>query len=309
MARLDFTVKKQGEQIDGLQKTTNDHETRITTLETQGMGTSEETPTSAQPVEYKVSIPDDIVRKKDLEAAVTKITERQLTSAGSVTISPMTALEKTDYTKSIQDAISKKVAEPLSEIKSELADQNKRLANKVANIQLETENKKLRCGLIILVGWAFIATVVTVWNMIEGHSEMEHLKRVEWLYRWSRINRPDTEEFQDFERRMLSGTKEEREGLKTKIFHLERKAPQFQYFRPVDDWQPEPPKEEEAEKSDTDTDGVQTKEEQSPQTTSKPLPHERKSNLTPGEIAAIKAMRANPHIPEDAKPSLPEGYE
>ena len=36
------------------------------------------------------------------------------------------------------------------------------------------------------------------------------------------------------------------------------------------------------------------------------LPHEKKSKLTPGEIEAIKAMRANPHIPEDAKPPLPE---
>lgn len=309
MARLDFTVKKQGEQIDGLQQTTKDHETRITTLETQGMGTSEATQTPAQPVEYKVSIPDDIVRKKDLDDAVAKITERQTTSAGSVTISPMTALEKTDLTKSIQDAVSKKVAEPLSEIKAELADQNKRLANKVTNIHLAAENKKIRYGLVLSLGITFMCCVATVWNMIDSHSEMEHMKRVEWLYRWSRINRPDTEEFQDFERRMLNGTKEEREGLRTKIFHLERKAPQFQYFRPVDDWQPELPKDEEAEKSDIDTDGVQKEEAQSPQTASKPLPHERKSNMTPGEIQAIKDMRANPHIPEDAKPSLPEGYE
>lgn len=40
-----------------------------------------------------------------------------------------------------------------------------------------------------------------------------------------------------------------------------------------------------------------------------PLPHQRKSRLTPGEIQAIKDMRASPNIPEDAKPELPEGYE
>lgn len=135
------------------------------------------------------------------------------------------------------------------------------------------------------------------------------MKRVEWLYRWSRINRPDTEEFQDFERRMLNGTKEEREGMKTQIFHLERKAPQFQYFRPVDDWQPEPPKEEAAEVAGPDAGSTQKTEAQPQQSASKPLPHERKSRLTPGEIQAIKDMRANPHIPDDAKPSLPEGYE
>lgn len=308
MAHLDFTVKKQGEQIDGLQKAAKDHETRITTLETQGMATSEVTTTPPQPVEYKVSIPDDIVRKTDLDNAVRKITVRQPTSSGSITISPMTALEKTDFTKIIKDVVSKEVAEPLSEMKTDMAAQNKLLANKVTNIQLEDENKNLRRILMLSIGISFMACVVIVWNMIESSSEIEHLKRVEWLYRWSRINRPDSEEFQDFERRMLQGPKVEREGLKTKIFHLERKAPQFQYFRPVDDWQPEPP-EEEAKKPDTDTHGGHKGEAKPQQSTTKTLPHERKTNLTPGEIAAIKAMRANPHIPEDAKPSLPEGYE
>ena len=36
--------------------------------------------------------------------------------------------------------------------------------------------------------------------------------------------------------------------------------------------------------------------------------NEKKSRLTPGEIEAIKAMRATPHIPEDAKLPLPEVY-
>lgn len=54
----------------------------------------------------------------------------------------MTILKQTDFTKSIQDAVSKEVAEPLSEIKVELATQSKRLANQLTNIQLESENKK-----------------------------------------------------------------------------------------------------------------------------------------------------------------------
>ena len=45
------------------------------------------------------------------------------------------------------------------------------------------------------------------------------------------------------------------------------------------------------------------------ETKPKPLPHEQRSRLTPGEVQAINDMRANPHIPEDAKPPLPEGYE
>ncbi|WP_285815594.1 hypothetical protein [Phocaeicola sartorii] len=100
---------------------------------------------------------------------------------------------------------------------------------------------------------------------------------------------------------MLDGKKEEWEGMKTKIFNIERNAPQFLYFRPVDDWKPEPPE------SPKSVETEQSKSKVEPKL--KPLPHEQRSRLTPGEIQAIKNMRASPNIPEDAKLELPEGYE
>ena len=100
---------------------------------------------------------------------------------------------------------------------------------------------------------------------------------------------------------MLDGKKEERNGMKTKIFNMERNAPQFLYFRPVDDRTPEPPEPPKAAEPEQSKSMTESK--------SKSLPHEQRSRLTPGEIEAIKDMRANPHIPEDAKPELPEGYE
>ena len=90
----------------------------------------------------------------------------------------------------------------------------------------------------------FLSILIIV-GIVVYHNDIEHLKRVEWLYRYQRIGQPDTDSYQDFERRMLQGTKEEREGLKTKIFNLESKAPQFIYFKPFDDWQPNLPKAEE----------------------------------------------------------------
>ena len=95
------------------------------------------------------------------------------------------------------------------------------------------------------------------------------------------------------------GKKEEREGMKTKIFNLERNAPQFLYFNPTDDRKPNPPKPEPQE---------QQKEQTPKSKNSSTQQSKQKSNLIPGEIEAIKALRANPHIPEDAKPPLPEGY-
>lgn len=149
---------------------------------------------------------------------------------------------------------------------------------------------------------AVFIVVFIVFGMAFFHQDnkIEHLKQVEWLYRWSRIGKADTEEYQDFERRMLDGKKEERNGMKAKIFNMERNAPQLLYFQPVDDWTPEPPEPPKAEEPEQSTPKAETKQ--------KPLPHEQRSRMTPGEIKAIKDMRANPHIPEDAKPPLPEGY-
>ena len=80
---------------------------------------------------------------------------------------------------------------------------------------------------------------------------------------------------------------------------LERHTPQFLYFNPTDDWKPKPSKPE----------PKQEQKEQNPKSKNNSTQQSKqKSNLTPGEIEAIKALRADPNIPEDAKPPLPEGY-
>lgn len=54
--------------------------------------------------------------------------------------------------------------------------------------------------------------IVAMVNMFKQDDKIEHLMRVEWLYRWSRIGRTDTEDYQDFERRMLFGKKKSAKG-------------------------------------------------------------------------------------------------
>ena len=65
MSKFYDDVKKQGTQIDDLQKKLADHGTRIETLETQAMAT----PPSVQPVNQKpitVKLPDDIATNKSI---------------------------------------------------------------------------------------------------------------------------------------------------------------------------------------------------------------------------------------------------
>lgn len=216
-----------------------------------------------------------------------------------MTVSALDALEKVEYDKAIRKAVKDEIQNT-----DKKAVENDAILKRIENRQNNSDNETaLRNKLnAFKIGFVINVVVFIAFGVMFLHqdNEIEHLKRVEWLYRWSRIGRTDTEEYQDFERRMLDGKNEEREGMKAKIFNMERNAPQFLYFRPVDDWKPEspePPKAEEPEQS-------KPKAEPLP----KPLPHEQRSRLTPGEVQAIKDMRANPHISEDAKPPLPQGY-
>lgn len=304
MSKFYDDVKKQGTQIDDLQKKVTDHGTRIETLETQAMATPP-AQTSAVPSEVKVVLPDDIACKSDIDEAVTlivgkcKVGESLPAAPASVTVSPMSALEKAEYEKTTRQVVKAEV----EDTRKKVVENNSMLRTIANRINRADNEDAMRRKLYVTIGGYVVYTILLIVTLVELHkqnTQIEHLKRVEWLYRWSRIYVKDTEEYQDFERRMLNGKKEEREGMKTKIFSMERDAPQFLYFRPVDDWTPEPPEPPKAEEPEQS----KQKAEQQP----KPLPHEQRSRLTPGEVQAIKDMRANPHIPADAKPELPEGY-
>ena len=304
MSKLYEDVKKQGVQIDGLQKTVTNHTTRIETLETKAKATPPPQ-APAEPTEIKVVIPEDIARKSDIDNAVTRIVENCKTgenqSSGpvSVTVSQMDVLEKIEFDKKIQKAVKDEISHT-----EKTVDDNNAILKRMEARQNRADNEttlrnKLLAFKIMVTAYTAVLIGFGVAFFYQDN-KIEHLKRVEWLYRWSRIGKADTEEYQDFERRMLDGKKEERSGMKAKIFNMERNAPQFLYFRPVDDWTPEPPEPPKA----AEPEQSKPKAESKP----KPLPHEQRSRLTPGEIQSIKDMRANPHIPEDAKPELPEDY-
>lgn len=158
-------------------------------------------------------------------------------------------------------------------------------------------NRNLVIVIIVLLNIAWLLG----WWAKELREERNELMRVEWLYRGLRsmLNQKDTASINSMEQKILYGTDEQRESWQTTIMEHEAKGIPFHHFQPHDDWKPEPPKpqsEEPKTAKETEIDRW-------------PLPHQRKSRLTPGEIQAIKDMRASPNIPEDAKPELPEGYE
>ena len=146
-------------------------------------------------------------------------------------IKPMEVVEKIELDKKQRGV----VAEENKELRKEITDNGshfrfiKENLSKI-NSGINYKNRFYACvGLNIFMVISMIVAIVT---MFKQDDKIEHLTRVEWLFRWSRIGRTDTEDYQDFERRMLFGKKEEREGMKTKIFNLERNAPPVPLFQP-----------------------------------------------------------------------------
>lgn len=146
-----------------------------------------------------------------------------------------------------------------------------------------------KIGIILIVD--MLIAVGSLWWVLTLREENEHLRRVEWLYRWSRNSFKDSETFQDFERKMLYGTKEERENYKTVIFNNERTVPQFQYFRPS-------------------TTGVPNRP--SPKTMSPSKSHHRRNHMVNKSRPSQRLQRSNPQpvrnptsLPVKSKPSKP----
>lgn len=175
----------------------------------------------------------------------------------------------------------------LREIKEEIKIRNQ-------NDKVRKTNIWLLIGLMIffnlsaLFGWLY-------YEMRQGRNE---LIRIEWLYRAVRTMVANPSAIETMEKEIISGTDEQLEFWQTTIVEREQDKKPSPYYRPHDDWKPELPeaKKVQPKPKDAEIDRI-------------PLPHQRKTRLTPGEIQAIKDMRASPNIPEDAKPELPEGYE
>lgn len=171
---------------------------------------------------------------------------------------------------------------------------NKELETRNQNDKVRKTNRRLSIALIIL----FNLSALFGWLYYELRQERNELIRVEWLYRAVRTMMKDTSPIETIEKEIIFGTDEQRESWQTTIIANEKDKQPSPYFKPHDDWKPKPPepKPEQKKPRKFEIDRF-------------PLPHQRKSRLTPGEIEAIKNMRADPNIPDDAKPELPNGYE
>ena len=291
-------------------------------------------PLHPQPIE--VSLPDNIASREDIRALSGVI--QTLNSTVSLVMKSLAEIQKafaamprpdveaiaTDAAMKAAQATADKVVSDLTPKIDDSADKAVRLGavkttgisfddaasihqtmkemDKKIDIQKDYARlRKVNRNLFIAIMVLFNIACLLGWGANKLWKERKELMRVEWLYRGLRsmINPKDTASLNSMEQSILLGTKEQQESWQTTIVNHEAIGIPFRNFQPHDDWQPEPPKpktEKPNPKKEAEIDRF-------------PLPHQRNSRLTPGEVQAIKDMRASPNIPEEAKPELPEGYE
>lgn len=243
MSKLYDDVKKQGEQLDDLQKKVTSHGTRIETLETRGMAT----PPPAQAVSSEsitVKLPEDIATNE----SIGKLLDEKL-SATSADGILKEVIEK------LPDSLSKGVADVLSDnlgvkvkdalyegFRNEFADERNKLYNVVSDLRYKVQSLVAGQWWLATPKWVYAIFAILLlaaggfcYGFFYQLNENSKLKDVEWLYRYERGLNRDLNVVMHRERQMLHGTSHEVDSLKSLIRHHEQRLnadTTFIYFYP-----------------------------------------------------------------------------
>ena len=238
MSKFYDDVKKQGTQIDDLQKKVTDHGTRIETLETQAMATPPQSPVNIPVPKVTVSIPDNIATTDNISELVDEAIERNTDVMTNAIIKLYTTvLPKPSKSQTAIPAISD---EQIAKIAQQAAD---KATEKVMNIRydkLDAAADTIMHRIYYLVNgaiwaaipkWVYIVFAIAVlaaggfgYGFFYLLNENSRLKGVEWLYRYERGLNRDLNVVMHRERQMLHGNSHEVDSLKSLIRHHEQRT-------------------------------------------------------------------------------------
>lgn len=249
MSKFYDDVKKQGTQIDDLQKKVTDHGTRIETLETQAMAIP--THSDAPIPNVTVSIPDNIATTENISDLVDEALERNTdVMTNAITKLYTTVLPKPSIPKASASAISD---EQIAKIAQQAAE---KATEKVMNIRydkLDAAADTIMHRIYNLVNgavwaaipkWVYIVFAIAVlagggfgYGFFHLLNENSKLKDVEWLYRYERLwwEGKQQEDLLRREKAFAVGTQYERDSIKNHTRQLEKSRhieETFLYFNP-----------------------------------------------------------------------------
>ena len=225
MSKLYNDVKKQGEQLDDLQKKVTSHGTRIETLETQAMAT----PTNADaPIpNVTVSIPDNIATTENISDLVDDAIERNTeVMTNAITQLYTTVLPKQSVSETSPAAISD---EQIRKIAQEAADKASEKAMNIRYDKLDAAADTVMHIILAAVGLGI--------GCFHLYDDNENLRKTEWLYRYERLwwEGKHQEDLIRREKIFRIGTTLQQDSLKNLIRHIEASRnidDTFLYFNP-----------------------------------------------------------------------------
>lgn len=247
MSKLYDDVKKQGEQIDDLQKTVTNHDTRIETLETQAMAT----PTNSDvPIpNVTVSIPDNIATTENISDLVDEAIERSTeVMTNAITQLYTTVLPKQSVSEPLPAALSDEQIERIAQAAADKAA-DKAVNRRYDKLDAMADTAMHRIYNLVkgalwaaIPKWAYITFGIAVlaaggfgYGFFYQLNENSKLKDVEWLYRYERGLHTNPNVVMHRERLMLHGKHHEVDSLKSLIRYHEQRLQAdttFSYYSP-----------------------------------------------------------------------------
>lgn len=243
MSKLYEDVKKQGTQIDDLQKKVSEHGTRIETLETQAMATPPQSPVNIPAPKVTVTVPDNIATKENINSLLETAIEKQT----KITVKTISDMLKMLFPNG---KTSQEIDEArIEEIAQKVADK----AASKRHTQLEATAETLMHRMYNLVNgaiwaaipkWVYIVFAIAVlaaggfgYGFFHQLNENSKLKDVEWLYRYERLwwEGKQQEDLLRREKTFAVGTQHEQDSIKNHTRQLEKSRnieETFLYFNP-----------------------------------------------------------------------------
>ena len=249
MSKLYDDVKKQGGQIDDLQKTVTNHNTRIETLETKGMAT----PPPAQPVNQgsiTVKLPDDIATNKSIGKLLDeRLPETSTDDTLKIVMEQLPGSLAKGVADILSDNLGVKVKDALYEgFRREFADERKKLYDVVSELRYKAQSiiwgqwwKATPHWVYILFATLLLASGGFGYGFFYLLNQNSRLIETEWLYRRERTLYKSEKELQlllNHEKDFFTGTSHEQDSIKDVIRYWEQKGDfdkTFLYFSPAED--------------------------------------------------------------------------
>ena len=224
MADLYNTVKKQGEQLDGLQKKVTNNSERISTLETRSQATPPAQPTATPQI--TVNVPDNIATKESLAGLLESGLKAQTKVTAQTIAESMTPVVEKMSNPVVDEATLEKVAQKCADKAfanrySKLEDSAERLNYRVRNLTNGTIWASIPRWCYILFSTVVIIATGLSFYCNYLYKQNSYLQNVEWLYRYERGLYKNHNIVIPRERILLHGTTHERDSIKALIRNTE----------------------------------------------------------------------------------------